>query len=213
MTPIRVFVVDDHPIFRLGVARLLESETDLRIVGEAASVAEAVERLGELEVDVVLVDLALRGENGLSLVRRLGGRRASVRMLVLSMHEEEGYAERSLRAGAHGYLTKLEAAERLADAIRDIAEGEVVISDVLARRARWKTDDDAGALLSVREREVFTMLGKGRTTQQSAELLGISVKTVESHHANIKRKLELQNMNELVRAAVLWLNERERDAV
>lgn len=207
MKNVRVGVCDQHSIFRLGLVALLRREPGIELIGvELSSPEEAIGLAGELSgADVVLVGLG--GPDGftISSVSEMLAAGAETRFLVLGLLDDDGSPERALRAGAHGYLSKLEAAERLVEAIRQIAEGEVVVPASAAAALAGTADARS---LSAREREVFKLVGRGRTTQESAKELSISVKTVESHHANIKRKLGLRNVNELVREAVLWSDER-----
>jgi DNA-binding NarL/FixJ family response regulator len=204
----RVLVVDDHPIVRQGVRLLLESEADLEVCGEAEDLPSALRVAAATSPDVAIVDLALPGPGGLELIRALRDAHPHLVALVLSMHEERIYAERALRAGAHGYVSKQEAPGELVRAIRRILAGERFLTEraashVLARIAGDRCRD-ASAMdrLSDREVEVFRLIGNGLGTRQIAEMLHLSVKTVESHRAGIKQKLGLRSGIELVRQAV-----------
>ena len=213
----RVFVVDDHPIVRAGLAQLINQEADLHVCGEAADAATAFERIEMLKPDVAVVDLALHGPDGLELVKNLRARQVAVPVVILSMHDESLYAERALRAGARVYLMKQEAAEQVLVAVRRVLAGEIYVSDRMASRllgqitgARPSAGDSPFRCLSDRELDVFRRIGRGNGTRQIAEELHLSVKTVESYRTHIKDKLGLGSAVELVRCAVEWCVESDR---
>ncbi len=208
----RIFIVDDHPVFRLGLRDLIGNEPDLEFVGDAEDVNTAMERLENAEVDLVVVDISLKDASGLELLKRLKARFPDLRTLTISMHDETLFAERALRSGAVGYLMKDTPAPELVDGLRRALRGELVVSkrlsDTLMRRAiagKPTTPASPIEVLSDREIEVFELLGRGLRTREVAEKLGISVKTVETHQAHIKKKLGHRNSNELLRAAVSWV--------
>jgi DNA-binding NarL/FixJ family response regulator len=210
----RIFLVDDHPVFRHGLRGLIAEETDLEICGEAESTEEAIEKIPEYAPDIVLVDISLKGVSGIELIKALKTSQPELPTLVLSMHDEDLFAERAVRAGAAGYLMKHEAADRVVEAIRGALRGDLVLSrqlsENLLRRALQGTGARPGSpleVLSDRELEVFEHIGRGLGTREIAETLHISVKTVETHKANIKEKLDLHNATELLRAAVGWTAE------
>jgi DNA-binding NarL/FixJ family response regulator len=206
--PIRVFLIDDHPVFRRGIAAILESDPRFSVVGEADDAPTALAALRGLEVDAVVVDLALRRGSGLDVLQSIKAEHPAMEALVLSMHDEEVYAERALRAGARGYLMKDSPPDRVRDAVMRVAKGEVVTSErvnsLLVRRA---IDGHRPARLieslSNRELDVFGLIGRGLSTKEIAQHLHLSVKTIETHRANIKVKLELKDGADLVRAAIL----------
>lgn len=207
----RVFVVDDHPIVRQGLALLVNAEPDLIVCGDAEESRGALDAIGRLKPDVVIVDISLSGPDGLDLVKAIRGRAASVPVLVLSMHDELIYAERALRAGANGYIMKQEATERVLIALRRILDGEVYLSDRAAGRlvrqyVRGARDAGRSAVsgLSDRELEVFRLIGEGHSTRHIADELHLSVKTVETYQAHIKEKLSLRSARELVQHAIEW---------
>jgi len=209
----RVFIVDDHPIVRQGLAQMLKQEVDLTVCGEAEDSQQALQAIAELQPDLVLVDLSLKGGSGLSLVRALKARHSAIPVLVVSMHDESLYVERVLRAGARGYIMKHEATDTMMHAIRRVLRGEIYVSDkmmtqLLGRFARHTADAGASALtrLSNRELEVFRLIGEGHSTRHIAAALGVSMKTVESHRAHIKQKLQLHNTGALVRYAMQWVD-------
>jgi DNA-binding NarL/FixJ family response regulator len=207
----RVFVVDDHPIVRQGLALMINREPDLVVCGEAEEAQSALTAIEELRPDVVIVDISLNGPDGIDLVKTIRCRHASMPVLVLSMHDESVYAERALRAGANGYIMKQEATERVLIAIRRILKGEVYLSDRAASRVvnqfvRGSTAATPPPMsaLSDRELEVFRLIGQGHGTREIADTLHLSIKTVETYQTHIKDKLSLRNARELVQHAVEW---------
>jgi DNA-binding NarL/FixJ family response regulator len=213
-----VFVVDDHPIVRQGLALLINQETDLTVCGEAEEMHAALSAIQAVKPDILIVDISLNGPDGLELLKniRLGAPRLPV--LILSMHEESIYAERALRAGANGYIMKQEATEKVLVALRRILSGEIYVSDRIANsmlrhyvRGVDPSEHSSISDLTDRELEVFRLIGEGHGTRQIAEVLHLSVKTVESYQAHIKEKLSLRSARELVQHAVQW-NVRERTA-
>jgi DNA-binding NarL/FixJ family response regulator len=213
-----VFVVDDHPIVRQGLALLINQETDLTVCGEAEEMYSALSAIQAVRPDILIVDISLNGPDGLELLKniRLGAPRLPV--LILSMHDESIYAERALRAGANGYIMKQEATEKVLVALRRILSGEIYVSDRIANsmlrhyvRGVNPSEHSSISDLTDRELEVFRLIGEGHGTRQIAEALHLSVKTVESYQAHIKEKLSLRSARELVQHAVQW-NVRERTA-
>ena len=210
---IRVFLVDDHPIVRQGLTQLINREDDLVVCGEAEDARTAIESIFASEAHVVIVDVSLEGPDGIELLKSIRMRDPRLPVLILSMHDESLYAERALRAGANGYIMKQEATDRVLTAIRQVLQGEVYVSERMARKmvqqfvgggaiARSLVDD-----LSDRELQVFRLIGQGHGTRQIAEELHLSVKTVESYYAHIKEKLSLRNGRELVQHAIQWMND------
>jgi DNA-binding NarL/FixJ family response regulator len=210
VTKARVFVVDDHPIVRIGLKRVIESEADLECCGEATSAAEALDRLRSVQADLVLVDVSLPGANGIELIKNIRAEHEKLPIMVLSVHDEGQYAMRSLRAGANGYLMKKEAADQLAPALRRVLRGEIAVSknfgeELIYKAARSGANGASPVdALSDRELEVLSLLGEGRSTQEMARALSLSVKTIESHRLHIKEKLGLRSSVELVRFAMEW---------
>ena len=205
--------MDDHALIREGIARAVADEHDLEVVGEAGSVAAAMEAARELRPDLVVLDLALGSADGLDLIGRLRRTSDGARILVLSMFDEAVYAERCLRAGASGYVMKEEASETLIDAVREVLGGGMHVSPDVARRldrGGGREHLPAGVEgLTDRELQVFRMLGEGRSTREVADGLHLSVKTVETHRAKIMRKLGLHHASELVHRAVSWVREQQ----
>lgn len=207
----RVLIVDDHPLVRLGFSQLLSDEEDLVVCGEAECAAEALDLVAELEPDLLVVDISLKGTSGLELIKQVRSRRPHVAMLVCSMHDESLFAERALRAGAHGYIGKREAPDDLVTAVRVVLAGKRYLSPRFAARLEAAGFDGRGdlpepvAVLSDRELEVFDLIGRGVGTREIAERLGIAVKTVETYRENIKEKLMIDSGPELARRAVAWV--------
>jgi DNA-binding NarL/FixJ family response regulator len=205
-----VFIVDDHPIVRQGLTMLINREQDLAVCGDAEEAGAALRGIEELKPDLIVLDISLAGPDGLDLLKTIRTRDTSLPVLMLSMLDESLYAERSLRAGANGYIMKHEATERLLVAIRRILGGEIYLSDRMANRILHRFVGGGSepastvAELSDRELEVFRLIGEGHGTRQIAEALHISVKTVESYQAHIKEKLSLKNARELMQRAIQW---------
>jgi DNA-binding NarL/FixJ family response regulator len=209
----RVLLVDDHPLLRKGLAELINQETDLTVCGEAEEPPKAFEAVGTLNPDVVLVDISLKGGNGLELVKNLKARYPDLPLLVLSMHDETLYAERALRAGSLGYIMKEEAIEKVLTAIRRVIAGEIFLSDRMKSRllnqlvgGRIKQGASSIDSLSDRELEVFRLIGEGRGTRKIAEELRLSVRTVEAYREYIKDKLNLKSGTELVQHAFHYVH-------
>jgi DNA-binding NarL/FixJ family response regulator len=209
----RVFLVDDHPVTRAGLARLINYEPDLEICGEAGTAAKAMPEIAASKPDLVVIDISLAtGASGLDLIKDLATRHAQLRMLALSTHDEALYAERALRAGARGYVMKHEPTDFVMQAIRRVLAGEICLSKAMNDRLLRKVFQPNGApnasdveQLSDRELEVFRRLGQGRGTRQIAGELNVSVSTVETYRTHIKEKLLLRSAPELVRRAVEWV--------
>ena len=208
--PTRILVVDDHPIVRQGLDRLIEAEPDLSIVAEASTADEALQTLDREEIDFVILDVGLKKGSGLDVIGQIRARRENLPVLMLSMHQERFYAERALRAGAQGYVMKQSDPARIVPAIRRILGGDLYLSpdlaDELVRRAVEGKEEGrpAAEQLSDREAEVVRLIGGGLSTREIAEELNLSVKTIESYRANVKRKLGLRSGAELARFAYDW---------
>src|ERR1700723_2523978 len=209
VTKKRILVVDDHPIVRQGLGLLINREPDLVVCGEAEDAPSALQRMASAQPDLMVIDISLDGPDGLELLKTIRLKEPILPVLILSMHEESIYAERSLRAGANGYIMKQEATERVLVAIRRILEGKVYLSERLTNKMLEQFVHGAGAsknnpltTLSDRELEVYRLIGAGHGTRQIADELHVSVKTVESYQAHIKERLSLRNARELVQHAI-----------
>ena len=207
----RVLIVDDHPLLRDGITRLINSQLDLVVCGEAEDRASALAITETAKPDVAVVDISLKDQSGLELIKDFRVQFPGLLILALSVHDESVYAERALRAGARGYVMKREASEKVLEAIRSVLEGKVYASSQVAAAILDKvTGHPAGPMRSVldilsdRETEVLMWIGKGYGSNQIAKQLHISVKTVEAHRANIKLKLKLSSSSELLQCALGW---------
>jgi len=205
---VRIVVVDDHAVVRRGLVDLLNDEPGLEVCGESASIAEALAVVRTQHPDVAIVDLSLGSESGLDLVSALARGYKDLRLLVLSAHDERLFAERALRAGAHGYIMKAQPADALVQAVRQVADGRQFVSETVADSILTALSGHgvgrAIDRLTDRERHVLRLVGQGFETRQIAAQLSLSVKTVESHYAHVKEKLGLKTGRELVRVAVAW---------
>ncbi len=203
---IRIVVADDHTIVREGLKQVLSSAPELSIVGEAQNGHEVLERVRELEFDVLLLDLSMPGRSGIELIKQVHAEKPRLRILVLSMHQEPQYAVRALKAGASGYVTKESASAQLVSAIRRVAGGRAFITDAvaeqLARGAMPQTEGPPHVALSDREFQVFRMLASGTAVSEIAAELSLSVKTVSTHKARIMQKMGMGNPAEIVRYAL-----------
>lgn len=211
-TKAKVFVVDDHPVVRQGLAQLINQELDLKVCGEAQTVQDALKLIPPAKPDLVIIDLSLKGKSGIELIKDLQVREPNLPLLVLSMLDETFYAERVLRAGAKGYIMKEEAPESLLTAIRRVLGGEVYLSDNMSSKmlrkfvaGRPETLGSPIDRLSDRELEVFQAIGHGMKTSQIAEDMHLSVKTIESYREHLKEKLALGDAAELLQHAILWV--------
>jgi len=211
-----IFIVDDHPIIRQGLALLINREPDLAVCGDAEEAAAALRHIEEMRPDLIVVDISLSGPDGLELLKNIRVRDANLPVLILSMLDESIYAERALRAGANGYIMKQEATEKVLVAVRRILDGEMYLSSRMSNKllmqymsGKTAETDSRLAALSDRELEVFRMIGAGLGTRQIAEALHLSMKTVESYQAHLKDKLSLRTGRELMQHAIQWkLNDK-----
>ncbi len=208
----QVYLVDDHPIVRQGLIKLIEQERELEVCGESGSVSAALADIRKLDPDVILVDISLEDSNGLELIKLIDDLGLQIPMLVLSMHDESLYAEHALRAGASGYVMKQAAATTLIQAIEKVLEGEIYVSKTMssqmlkmAFRSGSEEPRTGAELLSLRELEVFELIGRGNSTREIADQLNLSVKTIETYRAHIKDKLQLRSGTELMQRAVHWV--------
>jgi DNA-binding NarL/FixJ family response regulator len=210
----KVLVVDDHPIVREGLADLIDKEKDIVVCGWAENIPQTLKAIETLKPDVVTVDISLEGASGLELIKEIKAHFPGLPILALSMHQESLYAERALRAGARGYITKQEATKKVIVAIRKVLDGQLYLSEEMKEKLLYSLiGDKAGAgdsspigCLTDRELEVFSLLGQGRKTRQIAEELCLSVKTVETYRSRIKEKLNINSGSELLRYAFQWSN-------
>ena len=211
----RIVIVDDHPLFRKGLEDLIHSEGSFAVCGEAGNAAEAMEIIRKLNPDLAIVDLSLPGANGIELIKNVRAEFPKLPILVLSMHDESLYALRALRAGAGGYVMKHEAMANVIQAIREVFNDRPYLSPAMAAQVitKFAHRNAEGAAdpverLSDRELEILELIGKGNEVRQIAKQLHLSPKTVETHRAHIKDKLDLKNSREVARFAVQWVDAR-----
>jgi DNA-binding NarL/FixJ family response regulator len=210
---VRVLVVDDHPIVREGLIETIKREADMEVCGEAESVNEGMAMVQKTNPDFVILDISLKGGvSGIELVKHLRNQNSKIPILVLSMHDELLYAERAIRAGAMGYITKQDGIKNLVEAMRKILNGEIYISSKMSTSILSKyfqgASDTIGIsvdILSDREFEVFQLLGHGFSTSEISKKLNLTVSTIETYRAHIKDKFNLRNASELVKLAVQWV--------
>jgi DNA-binding NarL/FixJ family response regulator len=207
----RLLILDDHPMMREGLAQLINHESDLMVCAEAGTGREAIDLIGRQRPDLVLADISLPDKSGLEVIKEIQTFHPGLDVLVISMHDESLYAQRVLRAGARGYIMKQEGGKKLMEAIRRVLGGQIYVSDKMSAtlletlagpNAKRNSPIEQ---LTDREFELLQLLGQGKGTREIAEQLRLSVKTVDAHRANLKRKLELQTASELVRYAVRWV--------
>lgn len=209
----RILVVDDHAVLREGLVAQINREADLMVCGEAETARAAIEAVEKLAPNLVLADLTLPGRNGLELIRDLRALRPGLPVLVLSMHDASLFAERVLRAGGRGYISKQQSGSQLIKAIRHVLSGQIYLSEEVSTRLLGSFTGKAERpktlspveLLTDRELEVFNLIGQAKETKEISRRLGMSAKTVEAHRASVKRKLKLKTGPELTRHAVLWV--------
>ncbi len=214
-TPIRILIVDDHALVRLGLAQLISYEPDMEVCGDAGDADEALAKVKELQPHLVILDISLQRGNGIELTKTLKARHPNVKVLISSMHDESLFAERALRAGALGYINKQEATDKVVGAIRQVLGGQIYLSAEMTNHLLHRLGSSGDRLLerpsleslSDREWEVFELIGRGLSTRQIAKQLHLSIKTIETHREHIKEKLALTNGAELTRHAVQWVLE------
>lgn len=214
--PLRILIVDDHPIVRQGYESLIGKHADLAVCASVSTEQEALEEIARTRPHVAIIDITLKESSGVELVKAIHRQYDEVKMLVISAHDENLYAERMLEVGALGYVNKQEAAEKLVEAIRKVGEGEVFVSPQIARRLLKRRAVGSNGSeptstihdLTDRELQVYEMIGGGETTKYIANRLELSPKTVERYKENIKRKLGVRNATELVQSATRWILEK-----
>ena len=212
----RIMIVDDHPIVREGYSRLIEREGNLQVCAEADSKSIALKQIMNDPPDLVIVDISLKDGSGLELIKDIKAQFKQIKMLAVSMHDENLFAERCIRAGALGFVNKQQAPEQLVTAIHRVLSGKVFLSSEITERMICRSigsenysEESPIETLSDRELEVFEQIGLGETTRQIAEKLNLSPKTVETYRENIKHKLNLDNATELIRNAIQWVLEKK----
>jgi len=207
----RVLIVDDHPVTSLGIAAMIEKEPDLVVCGKAQDANSALAAVEKLSPDLAVVDVFLHSCGGLNLIKDIKTRRPELAVLVFSIHDESFYAERALRAGARGYISKRESPDQFIKAVREVLNGGIYVgekttSEILRRFVTGRKDSGKSSLngLTDREFQVFQFIGEGLQTRQIAERLHVSVKTIETHREHIKKKLDLDSAGKLAKYAIQW---------
>jgi DNA-binding NarL/FixJ family response regulator len=214
----KVLIVDDHPLVREGLTDLINKEKDMVVCGWAKDVPQTIGAIRKLNPDVVTIDISLENASGLDLMKEIKARFPDLPFLVLSMHQESIYAERAIRAGAKGYITKQEATKKVITAIRKVLEGRLYLSESVKEKLLYSLigNDESGANISLadrltdRELEVFRLIGQGKATRQIAEQLCLSTKTIETYRSRIKQKLNLSSGSELLRSAFQWASRQDK---
>jgi DNA-binding NarL/FixJ family response regulator len=211
---ITIFIVDDHPIVADGMKMLLQSEDQFTVCGIADNIEDAMTKINSLRPDLVIVDINLKGQaSGLDLIKAIAKRTPNIKSIALSMHDEELYAERAVRAGAMGYIKKSELTRTLISALRQVMGGKMYLSENMSRRinerpVRIEAEERSNPLdaLTDREIEILRFIGRGYKIKEIGRILNLSVKTIDNHRTNIRQKLDLKNASELLRFAVEWMN-------
>ena len=211
----KILLVDDHPVLRKGLVRLIDARDEFEVCGEASTAIDAMALIRDLSPDLVVVDISLPGTNGIELTKSIRAEFPKLPVLILSMHEEALYATRALRAGAMGYIVKQDAIDNIAAALQETLNGRRYLSPIIAAQmqssgldGQLKATDDPISLLTDREFEIFELIGKGQEVREISDVLGVSPKTVETHRTNIKEKLKLKNARQVARLAVQWLSQQ-----
>ncbi len=218
-TKINVLIIDDHPVVREGLKNIINSETDLFVCGEYGDGYLALENIKQTKTDVIILDISLKDISGLDLIPIIRKKYPKVPILILSMHDEDIYAKRVLKAGAQGYIMKIEAQEKLISAIRKVTGGDIYVSDNIVKNIllqsinpkKINTNILSIDCLTNRELEVFKLIGQGNSTRKIAEKLLLSIKTIETYKEHIKEKMNLNNATELIQAAVLWTKNNNKN--
>lgn len=212
VTKKKLLIVGDQPVMRWGIAQLIEQESDLAVCGEAEDAHGALEAIAHLKPDLAIVDISLKDGNSIELIKDMASRWPRLPVLVLSIHDELFYAERVLRGGARGYVTKTEPPGKIVEAIRRILEGNIYVSESIASKMlRTFVAGKPGShgffvnRLSDRQLQIFELIGQGLVTREIAKRLHLSVKTIDSHRENIKEKLNLDSGQDLLRLAIQWV--------
>jgi len=217
----RIFIVDDHPIFRKGLVQLINEETDMEVCGEAEDVFSATHKVRQSKPDLVIVDITLKDTSGLELIKFIQDNNINIPSLVLSMHDEKVYAERALVSGARGYIMKQEMSGQVTSAIRQILAGKIYISETMNERllnnflakggeaGKNTHDDDPASVLTGRELEIFRLIGKGYTRKDISESLNLNVNTIGTYRERIKEKMNISSSNELLSCAIKWVQKTE----
>lgn len=206
-----IYLVDDHPVVTKGIAMVLNEEPDLKVCGSSDDIDHVLRDINTMNPDLVIVDISLKGANGLDLVKALKTRHPDLKTMILSMHDESLYAERALKSGARGYLMKNEVSETIVDAVREVLGGGIYLSRKMSSRflQRYVAKGDEPSrdpldILTNRELEVFRFIGQGYAPREIASRMGLKVKTIETYRERIKQKLDFTSSTEMNRYAITW---------
>ena len=210
MSTTRVLIADDHPLIRSGLRALLSRESEFEVAGEAADGYQALELVEQLKPDVVMLDVSMPRLNGIDVAQKITEKTPSTRIIIVSIHSDEGYVLRALKAGAKGYLLKASPEGDILNAVRAVAAGQAYLSPEISRllveeyvrEMRFRGVEDSYDLLSIREKEILQLLASGATNRQVAEMIHVSVATVETHRTNVFQKLGIHSLPELILYAV-----------
>ena len=211
----RVVIVDDHPLFRERLSELISHELDMEVCGEAEDAQQAIDLIRNTSPDLAIADITLKRSSGLELIKSIKALPIGLPVLVLSMHDESLYAERALRSGAGGYITKHESAENVLSAIRRVLAGEVYLSETMTSVCLKSFTTGLKSMkrpldrLTDRELQVLELIGRGHTTHQIAETLQLGVATIDTYRARVKEKMNFRTATELQHFAIRWMRERE----
>ena len=213
-----VILVEDHPMFREQLAQLIAKEPDMAVLGEADNIHDGLKLVELKKPDVAIVDLTLKGPSGLELIKNLKATENEIPVLVLSMHDETLYAERVLKAGGRGYITKNEVSKEVMVAIRAVLRGEIYVPSKIASRilesvSTGRKNENGVAQLTDRELEVFELIGRGRSTREISSFLHLGMSTVDTYRARIKTKLHLENSSQLCHEAIRWVSDGQKVSV
>jgi DNA-binding NarL/FixJ family response regulator len=213
----KIYIVDDHALVRRGLSAMINAEADMEVVGEGDDCVVASSAILKIKPDLVIVDISLRGNSGIELIKNVKAVEPKIQVLVLSMHDESVYALRVLRAGAQAYVMKQDLATAVLDAIRRVRKGQLYVSEKVASQMlnRYAQGDEPSthspvAGLSDRELEVLSLIGAGVSTREISERLRVSIKTIETHRRHIKQKLNLKTASQLVQFCVRWVDQNQR---
>jgi len=215
---VSVILVEDHPMFREQLAQLINKEPAMMVCGEADNIHDALQLIELKNPDIAIVDLTLKGPSGLELIKDLKAKEIDIPVLVLSMHDESLYAERVLKAGGRGYITKNEVSKEVMTAIHAVLRGEIYLPGRIASRilesvAAGKKSENGVSQLTDRELQVFELIGHGRSTREISNQLHLGVSTVDTYRARIKTKLHLENSSQLCHEAIRWVSEGQKAPV